>query len=976
MRLLHHLPTLLYLLGSLGVCAQQADRAPQQLIVQLREGVNGKYWAHQQREIVAWKSLGTSLNAWVVQLEDDLDPSLFTQQLRTRDRALHNVVVHVQPNYRLSLRKRPDDDRYARQWQHRNTGQTGGPTGLDYNLEAAWDITTGGLTPNGDTIVIASIDNGVDLDHEDLVANLWINRDEVPGNGLDDDRNGYVDDVYGWNTALETNDVEAGGGDHGTPVMGQIAARGNNGVGVTGVNWRAKVMSVTNDFDPLESEVIQAYSYVLEARKRYDATGGKEGAYVVATNASWGRSRAFPSQSPIWCALYDSLGAHGILNIAAVPNENVDVDAVGDLPALCGSDYLVIVTSLDDRNEKVINAARGRTSVDLGAYGEGVYTTRLGNDYGEVSGTSFATPAVTGAVGLLYSVPCASLAELLRTDPAAAALRIKQTLLANVRPLASLTEATSSGGGLDVGSAVQSLLTDCGACTAPTSFVAAVATDGSSDLLLDWKQPGVVESVRLQYRPRGTRRWSQVVATAPYRLSGLDTCSTYELQLIADCTGERIDTTAVLEASTGGCCAVPEVQLAPLAGGRIEASWAASAASGYTLRYRLGGEAWTELPTDGNQLTVTGLRGCRTYEFSLRRNCTAGVGFSRLSAVKTLGCGVCLDATYCTPTSFLSEREWIAGVDLPGVLTRTSERETGGYSNNGDLIRRPVVQGGVYPIVLTPGYRGAATTEDFHVYIDWNQDSTFSRDELVVQRTAGRNGPAAGEFTVPADALTGLTRMRVEMQFISVTADGCPDNDREYRGEVEDYCIRVATAVGCPPPDSLTASFDSDRQVTTLSWLPSAAAGQQYRVRYRPRGSDEDFRERSVSGTTTDIADLDLCASYEVRVASTCDDGAGADRTVYFGDDCTAADEPRLPASRWSVYPNPATDEVLLEWSTGVVATDLTVFSVAGHLVSRQTIASGAGEASLRVTGWVPGVYVLRLTTADGMCGYRRVVVQ
>ena len=975
MKLLPLLVTLLCACAPLRTAAQGADRpAAAELIVQLAGGVDGKLWAHRQPEIIAWKPLGYSMNAWLVETATPRAALLLRSRLLRDD----STVVYAQTNQRVQLRRAPDDARYAQQWQLRNTGQSGRPTGNDHRLEAAWDVTTGGLTPNGDTIVIASIDNGIDLDHEDLVDNIWINRDEIPGNGIDDDRNGYVDDVRGWNTDLETNDVEGQGGDHGTPVMGQMAARGNNGIGVTGVNWAVKVMTVTNNFRSTEAEVIQAYSYVLEARKRYDATGGREGAYVVATNASWGADRAFPSQSPIWCAIYDSLGAHGIINVAAVPNADVDVEEVGDLPSLCTSDYLVVVTSTNAGNRKADNAAAGALSVDLGAYGDGVYTTRKGNGYGEVTGTSYATPAVTGALGLLYSAPCGTFGELLRTDPAAAALYVKNTLLTSVRSVASLRSLTTSGGILDVGAAVRRLMAECGDCQAPTSFAVDFAEGEGDVAVLTWRATPSVTAVNLRFRRSGADEWtSRNDVASGYRLTDLPACAGYEFQLTAYCGTDSVRS-AVRSVQTPGCCRLPtDFRTTALPGARILAEWEPlPAAVSYTLRYRTEGEGWTELTTTASALELTDLRNCRNYELALRTNCGSDTASFRGQRFrKTLGCGVCLDVTYCAPRGFDSNQEWIERVSIPGVLSVGSEREASGYRNFGDLTQRAMVPGGVYTIRLTPGFRGNGFSEDFHVYVDWDQDGQFAREELIVQQSTATRGIVEADFAVPDDVRTGLTRMRVVMQFNSVTTDGCANNgDRTVGGEVEDYCLDVSEARGCPPPDSVAAVYSGTAEATRLEWGASAAPGGSYHLRYRERTVAE-FTERVVDGLGVEIPGANLCNRFEFQIASVCDGEAGAYRTVSLGDNCVGTRELRLPDAVWSVSPNPATRRARIGWEREIDAERLICYGADGRKVREIALRGGDREIELPVGDLPTGLYVLRLLTRDGRSGVRRLVV-
>jgi len=281
---------------------------------------------------------------------------------------------------------------------------------------------------------VAVLDDGVDIDHEDLAANMWTNEAEIPGkaanmwtneaeipgNGIDDDQNGYIDDFLGWNVTAE-NDIVYGG-PHGTQIM------------LISGNWT------------LESEIIEGYGYALEARQRYNATQGAEGAFVVATNLSWGLDGVPASEAPLWCAVYDSLGAVGILNVSATANQSWDVDVMGDLPTSCTSDYLLTVTSSTDSDQLAGTAAYGYLSIDLAAPGSYVFTTTYGDDYGFVSGTSFSAPQAAALAALLYAAPCPALTDLCWEDPAAAVQLVKESILQGVDPVAAFEGKLSSGG--------------------------------------------------------------------------------------------------------------------------------------------------------------------------------------------------------------------------------------------------------------------------------------------------------------------------------------------------------------------------------------------------------------------------------------------------------------------------------------------------------------------------------------------------
>ncbi|MBK9108302.1 MAG: S8 family serine peptidase [Saprospiraceae bacterium] len=225
----------------------------------------------------------------------------------------YDFVLNIQRNHLLQYRVKPNDPLFQLQWHHFNDASSGGVADADFDTDLAWDLCTGGLTENMDSIVICIIDDGLEIQHEDIAPNMWRNYAEIPGNGIDDDRNGYIDDFLGWNSFKQNDQIDSE--KHGTAVAGLAGAKGNNSMGISGIAWHNQMMFVAGGGD--EANAIESYAYPLYFRRLYNQSKGSKGAFVVATNSSWGADLVKAEDSPIWCAIYDSLGKEGILNIAS-----------------------------------------------------------------------------------------------------------------------------------------------------------------------------------------------------------------------------------------------------------------------------------------------------------------------------------------------------------------------------------------------------------------------------------------------------------------------------------------------------------------------------------------------------------------------------------------------------------------------------------------------------------------------------------
>ncbi|HMZ47433.1 MAG TPA: S8 family serine peptidase [Flavobacteriales bacterium] len=402
-------------------------------------------------------------NIWLLKHDPDFPGARALEMVRR-----HPAVVAAQFNHLVHERITPNDSQFSQQWHHVD------PQDNDIDSDLAWNITTGGNTALGDTIVVCVVE-GFDRSHSDLNANAWVNRAEIDGNGIDDDANGYVDDVFGWNPSAG-NDNSLFSGSHGTSCAGMVGAKGNNANGVSGANWAVKMMPVRIG-SLTEANVIASYSYALAQRQRWNDTNGLEGAFVVATSSSWGIDQADPDNYPLWCGFYDTLGEAGILNCGATTNSNLNVDVVGDMPTACSSPYMISVTATNSSDQRTFSGY-GAATIDVGAPGESVRTTSSSNGYTTTSGTSFATPLTAGVIALLYSAPCSGLAQLAHTDPQGAADAVRTALFAGVDQVGNLPGQTVTGGRINANNSLQYILTNCATYSPGVSVSARVFLQG------------------------------------------------------------------------------------------------------------------------------------------------------------------------------------------------------------------------------------------------------------------------------------------------------------------------------------------------------------------------------------------------------------------------------------------------------------------------------------------------------------------
>ncbi|MEW6737725.1 MAG: S8 family serine peptidase, partial [Acidobacteriota bacterium] len=346
------------------------------------------------------------------------------------------AVESVQPNYSYKLLLTPNDARFSELY-----GMT------KIQAPTAWNTTTG-----SSSIVVAVIDTGVFYTHEDLAPNMWHNPGEITGNNIDDDGNGYVDDVFGIDVAnSDANPLDDHG--HGTHVSGTIGGKGNNSVGVTGVNWSVSIMALKlHDATGFATAAgaIECFQYITMMKNN--------GINIRVSSNSWGGPNEAPGYDQALKDAIDAAGNAGILNVFAAGNDNNNNDVNPFYPASYNSPNVLAVASSNSSDTKPGFSNYGLVTVDLAAPGSSILSTIIGtSSYGFLSGTSMACPHVSGSAALVAA-----------QNPTLSNVSLKATLLNNVDLLPQWSGIVRSGGRLNVAKAMTSP-TVCSFALAQTS---------------------------------------------------------------------------------------------------------------------------------------------------------------------------------------------------------------------------------------------------------------------------------------------------------------------------------------------------------------------------------------------------------------------------------------------------------------------------------------------------------------------------
>jgi hypothetical protein len=637
------------------------------------------------------------------------------------------------------------------------------------------------------------------MGHPDLVGNHWTNTAEVL-DGTDTDGNGYIDDINGWN--VSTNNHNIGTGNHGTSVAGMIGAVGNNGVGVAGANWNVKMMVVAGYNQPFtQANIVEAYTYPLQARILWNDTNGAEGAFVVATNASWGVDFGDPNNYPIWCGFYDDLGQAGIINCGATTNQNVNVDEVGDVPTACASDYMVGVaaTNINDGS----TSGYGPNTINVAAPGLGIFTTN-NSGYGTTSGTSFASPLTAGVIGLMYSIPCESFMTLVKDDPQGAADIVMQALYDGVDQTAFLMTRVITGGRINSKNAIDILMD--AVCVVNDDDIGVIDINQPVDGLLSEN-----ETIEITIRNFGLNTQSNFDVT--YQINGGTIITETFTGSIESATNETFIFSTTADLSTVG------------------ETYTISASTALLNDEDTGNDSFTKEvthlfpddigvtdilePLSGTGLTdqeaitieITNFGGASQSNFEVSYTIDGGAAVTETVA-GPLGVGETIDYTFTQTADFSAFGEYIvtASTELAGDSDPTNDSITVTITHLlcqpesncsfGDGLTRFILEEINLPTITCSGngyidltqhaatldaevgeytatIRTGFSNQEFSAWIDFNDNGVFEPSEQIFSNVivATANVDVDVTFTIPEDALNGDHLMRVRGKWGSGSGD-------------------------------------------------------------------------------------------------------------------------------------------------------------------------------------------------------------
>ncbi|NIM10963.1 MAG: PKD domain-containing protein [Candidatus Aminicenantes bacterium] len=684
-------------------------------------------------------------------------------------------IRRVEFDHIFTIAATPNDPRFSELWGMHNTGQTGGTADADIDAPEAWDLATGSAD-----VIVAVVDTGINYNHTDLAPNMWKNPGEIAGNGQDDDGNGYIDDIYGIDTVNDdTNPIDDNG--HGSHCAGTIGAKGNDGFGVVGVNWNVKFMalkSFNSGGSGYTSDSVTCYEYLIDQKQR--------GQNIVAVSNSWSGSSYVQDLVDV----INIAGQEGILSVCAAGNNSRDNDQTPIYPACYDSVYVISVAATDHNDALASFSNWGAVSVDLSAPGVNVLScVHTGNDFGQKSGTSMATPHVSGAVALLASVFSNDTPQ-----------QRKDRILNFVDPIPAMSGKCVSGGRLNVFKAVQS-----------DPFVVAdfewskdgdftrIFTDQSTAnycTITGWNWDFGDGNTSTQQNPTHTYSsadWFNVTLTVTADTGASDS------KTKTVWAGPNLSPTANFTYSTPGGFVVNFSDQSTDIDGTI-AGWNWDFGDGNTSSQQNPSHQYQYPGTYTVTLTVTDDEGGTD------------------SITKT----VAVPLSYCASSSLTANPVAISMVEI-GTFSNSSGKST--YSDFMHMTLN-LNTGQTYDVTIT-------LDDDFwtcytRIYIDYNLDGDFNdANEIALEQVIDTS--YTGTITIPSSGVVTDRKLGMRVSAKTSSYRG-PCDDSSGWGEVEDYTI-IFDSTGNQPPtadftyttNALTVDFtdqssDPDGTIDSWSW--------------------------------------------------------------------------------------------------------------------------------------------------------------
>lgn len=682
-------------------------------------------------------------------------------------------IIYAGFDYELSICQTPNDPKFSELWGMHNTGQTGGTADADIDAPEAWDLATG-----SSSVIVAVIDTGVDYNHTDLSPNMWHNPGEIAGNGIDDDGNGYIDDIYGIDGCNNDSDPYDDHY-HGTHCAGTIGAKGNDGFGVVGVNWDVKIMALkflNSSGSGSTSDAVECMNYLIDQRQK--------GQNIVVASNSWGGGGADQ-------ALLDAIntaGNLGVLFAAAAGNNSSNNDSTPFYPANYDSQYIISVAATDHNDQLASFSNYGANTVELGAPGVSIVSDSPGGGFRTLNGTSMATPHVSGTIGLLASI-----------FPSDSPIQRKNRILNYVDPIPALSGKTITGGRLNIFKAVQSApFVIAKFSVAKQGDLTRVFTDESTAnycTITGWNWDFGDGQSSIQQNPTHT-----YAAAGNYNVT---------LTVTAD-TGANDSETKTVWA---GPNQLPTANFSYADAGGFNVNFTDQSTdpdgtiTQWYWQFGDGGTATTKNPNHHYQYPGT-------YNVTLTATDNEGGSDAITKLIE-------VELSYCASSASSANAVAITKVEI-GSFANSSAKST--YSDFMNLTVN-MNQNQTYNVTITTD--STFWQGNVRIWIDYNLDGDFTEANEKVMENYGK-GTITGSFTVPSGTVTGQgVGLRVSMKQASYR-EPCAANDGW--GEVEDYTA-VFNAGGNQPPtanftytiNGLTANFtdtstDSDGTITAWSW--------------------------------------------------------------------------------------------------------------------------------------------------------------